>query len=417
MIQPRRLPDYAGAVLSFQGGAGEVVGQDPDPAPALLGQSLGAPLAQADAVAVAPGGDGKGAALLPDGKAGAAQPQSRPQGGARHRLAADRQGVDIARRGVTRGPEPGRRVDARGRDAEGVRQRCADLLGREGDGDLVVLRGEVGAAVHRPQVGQGRAPDIFAGLGLPVGDGKVAGPRRRAVVVQHRPGHLVHQGRKAGIVGLVGGAPVAAQDRVGQAALPPGRVDGQPGGALVRAVVPAVEDVAVAGHRLCLEGLVRPADRHLGRHRADEVVPHRKGEGLAALAVLQQDLTGAAGRGRGGGGQGAGFGRRDGGNAGPARIGRSGRGGLPQQRQGEPVARQGQGAAQHQQGGGQENNGFFHAGTASFSQGFRDRIPPPPCGKGRNPPGQKPQNVNKIRTKSKYFAFEAGFGQFWLEFI
>ena len=55
----------------------EIVGEDSFVGPALLGQRFGTPLAQAHAVAVAFRRDEEAAVLIPDGEAGAPQPQRR----------------------------------------------------------------------------------------------------------------------------------------------------------------------------------------------------------------------------------------------------------------------------------------------------------------------------------------------------
>ena len=57
----------------------EIVGEDGFVGPALLGQRFGTPLAQAHTVAVAFRRDEEAAVLIPDGEAGAPQPQSPPE--------------------------------------------------------------------------------------------------------------------------------------------------------------------------------------------------------------------------------------------------------------------------------------------------------------------------------------------------
>ena len=69
----------------------EIVGEDGFVGPALLGQRFGTPLAQAYAVAVAFRRDEEAAVLIPDGEAGAPQPQSPPEGCSGDGLAADGQ--------------------------------------------------------------------------------------------------------------------------------------------------------------------------------------------------------------------------------------------------------------------------------------------------------------------------------------
>ena len=53
------------------------------------------------------------------------------------------------------------------------------------DGIKVVVRIEVGGAVHGHKIGKGGAPDVFAGLGHAVGDGKVARPSRGTLIAEH----------------------------------------------------------------------------------------------------------------------------------------------------------------------------------------------------------------------------------------
>ena len=217
----------------------------------------------------------------------------------------------------------------------------------------------VGAAVHGDEVGDGAAPDVFAGFRLPVGDGKIAGPGGGVVIVQHLRLHRVHQRRQPGVILFVGRAPVAAQDCVGQVALPPGRVRRQPPGSGVGCVIPAVERVAVGGNGLCLERFVRPRDRHLRRHCPDQILPpgHRRHGSVAqvpdekALAVLIGGRRGSF---------------RQGSRVGCRRF----RGALcslrgrPAQRgSGQPVPGQRQQTARCEQHGTEQKKGAFHHRT------------------------------------------------------
>ena len=145
------------------------------------------------------------------------------------------------------------------------------------------------------------------------------------------------------------------QHGIGQAALPPGGVCGEPGTVFLGAVVPAVEGVAVRCHSLCLEGFVRPADRHFGGNGTDEIFPQRQLYQLPGALVGKADDIGSIGSGRRSGR--AVLGQRGGG-------GRCGvlRGILRKRCAGNAVGGQRQGTAQHQQNGAQQQKGFFHGG-------------------------------------------------------
>ena len=216
----------------------------------------------------------KVAVLVLHRETGAPQPQRLAQGRAGDRLPADRQGSHIAGGGQRGHPEPALRCGKVRGEAQPF-QQLFGLRGGKLDRVSKMIGLPVGAAVHGDEVGDGAAPDVFAGFRLPVGDGKIAGSGGGVVIVQHLRLHRVHQRRQPGVILFVGCAPVAAQDRVGQVALPPGRVRRQPPGSGVGCVIPAVERVAVGGNGLCLERFVRPRDRHLRRHCPDQILPPR----------------------------------------------------------------------------------------------------------------------------------------------
>ena len=48
-----------------------------------------------------------------------------------------------------------------------------------------MIRLEIRAAVHGDQIGEEGAPDILAGLGAAVGDGKVARPSRGTLIAEY----------------------------------------------------------------------------------------------------------------------------------------------------------------------------------------------------------------------------------------
>ena len=177
----------------------------------LFGQRLGTPLAQTHTVAIALGGEEKAALLILHREAGAPQAQRLAQGRAGDALPTDGQGGYIARRGERGLSEPAGRC-GRVREKPQPGESLLHLLGGELDGIKVVVRIEVGGAVHGHKIGKGGAPDVFAGFSHAVGDGKVACPGGGAAIVEHIGQHAVHQRREAGIVLLIGGAPVAAED-------------------------------------------------------------------------------------------------------------------------------------------------------------------------------------------------------------
>ena len=177
----------------------------------LLGQRLGTPLAQTHTVAIALGGEEKAALLILHREAGAPQAQRFAQGRAGDVLPTDRQGGYIARRGKRGLSEPVGRC-GRVREQAQPGESLLHLFGGELDGIKVVVRIEVGGAVHGHKIGKGGAPDVFAGFSHAVGDGEVACPGGVAAIVEHIGQHTVHQRREAGIVLLISGAPVAAED-------------------------------------------------------------------------------------------------------------------------------------------------------------------------------------------------------------
>ena len=89
----------------------------------------------------------------------------------------------------------------------------------------------------RDEIGEGAAPDVLAGLGAAVGEGKIARPCRRAVIAEDIAEDGIHEGGEPGIIGLVVGAPVAMENGVGQIALPPRGVGGEPAAVGRRGVV------------------------------------------------------------------------------------------------------------------------------------------------------------------------------------
>ena len=142
------------------------------------------------------------------------------------------------------------------------------------------------------------------------------------------------------------------EDGVGQIALPPRRVGGEPAAVGRRGVVAAVEGVAVGCNDLGFEGLVRPRERHLSRRCPDEIIPLRHLLHFAGGTVLDEKevcvaLVGGRSGLRGG---------RDGAECG----GRSDIRPAAQHRPGQPIARQRQSAAQHEEQGTEEQKGFFH---------------------------------------------------------
>ena len=308
-------------------------------------------------MAVAVGGEGEGAGRIVHRKIGAAQAQCPPQGCAGEHLPADGLGRDVARGAPGGRAEPtARGGSVRGQPQPG--QRCLHLRLREGEGDFVVGGAAVGGAVHRDQIGQGCAPDVFAGLGPAVGEGKIARSGGSAVIAEHLVRNLVHKGRKAGEMGLVLGAPVAAQHGVRQVALPPRGVGGEPALGTVRCVVAAVEDITVGCDGLCLEGFVRPVHGHLRCHGSQQVGPFfhllhgPSGEILDAKHVrvpriggwdgkktLQKAVLFRRGRGRGA----LGRGRR-----------------TAQDRLCQPIPCAGQQQGAQKQRGTEEQKGFFH---------------------------------------------------------
>ena len=162
-----------------------------------------------------------------------------------------------------------------------------------------MIRLEICAAVHGDQIGEGGTPDILAGLGAAVGDGKVARPSRGTLIAEHLGQDAVHKGGETGVVGIVTGAPVAVEDGVCQVALPPCGVGGEPGSVGGCGVVAAVENIAVGRNGLRLKGLVRPAERHFRCHRADEIIPPRHLMDLPGALVLDEEDLGVSGE-RGG---------------------------------------------------------------------------------------------------------------------
>ena len=236
-------------------------------------------------------------------------------------------------------------------------------------GVFVVVGGGVGAAVHRYKVGQGSTPDLLAGLGAAIGHGKVACPGGSIPVIQHLRLYRIHQRGKPGVVGRIGGAPVAAQHRIGQAALPPGGVCGEPCAVFLGVVVPAVEGIAVRRHRLRLQRFVRPADRHFGGNGSDQVLPQRKLHRLPGALIRKTDGISRVSR---GGGLTAAFFHSGRGCFG---CGRSHT--LRKGHAGKAVGSTRQCAAQHQQNGAQQQKGTFHTrpppGTQALGTSYARR--------------------------------------------
>ncbi len=136
------------AFSSLQLRAGVVVCQNIGIAFALLRHGLCAPLAQAHAVAVTPGGKAEIPALVLHGKAGAAQTQRPAQGRrAGHGLPADRDGFCVSGAGQRCRAEPALQRGEVGRNAKACKDLLHLLCGK-GDGVFVVVSGTVGAAVH-----------------------------------------------------------------------------------------------------------------------------------------------------------------------------------------------------------------------------------------------------------------------------
>ena len=220
-------------------------------------------------------------------------------------------------------------------------------------GVFVVVGGGVGAAVYRYQIGQSGAPDVLAGLGAAIGHGKVTCPGGGVPIIQHLCLYGIHQRGKPGVVGGVGSTPVAVQHCIGQAALPPGGVCGEPYAVFPGAVVPAVESIAVCRHRLRLQGLVRPADRHLGSNGSNQVLSQRQCYRLSGALIHKADGIGCVSR--GGGFLLAAFLR-----GGRGRFGCGRSGALRKSHAGKTVGSTRQGAAQHQKNGAQQQKGTFH---------------------------------------------------------
>ena len=219
-------------------------------------------------------------------------------------------------------------------------------------GVFVVVGGGVGAAVYRHKIGQSGAPDVFAGLGAAIGHGKVTCSGGGVPVIQHLRLYGIHQRGKPGVVGSVGSTPVAVQHCIGQAALPPGWVCGEPCAVFPGAVVPAVKGVTVRGHCLCFQRLVRPADRHLSGNCPNQVLSQRQCYRLPGALIHKADSIGCVSR---GGSLPAAFLR---GCRGGFGCGRSGT--LRKSHAGKTVGSTRQGAAQHQQNGAQQQKGTFH---------------------------------------------------------
>ena len=301
---------------------------------------------------VAPCGKGECAALADHRKAGTAQPQRLAQGGTLHRLPADRQAVHIAGGSEHRCAEPLRLLGEVSGDAQPLGQQLLQLGGGKVQGVFVVFCGGVSAAVHRYQIGQGGAPDILAGLGAAIGHSKVACSGGGVPVIQHLRLYRIHQRGKPGVVGRVAGAPVTVQHCIGQAALPPGGVCGEPCAVFLGAVIPAVEGIAVRRHCLCLQCFVRPADRHFGGNGSNQVLPQWQCCRLPGALIRKADGISCVSR---GGGLTAVFFRSGRGSFG---CGRSRT--LRKGHAGKAVGGTRQHAAQHQQNGTQQQKGTFH---------------------------------------------------------
>ena len=225
--------------------AREIVGQDGVIGEALFRKCFGTPLAEADSVAVAVGHYVELTAFITDGKIGASQAQRSAEECPGPFHTADRQPRDIAGGRAGGGAEP---LFRRGRiRGEPLGCQCGLYLrGGEGQGDLIMIRLEICAAVHGDQIGEGGTPDILAGLGAAVGDGKVARPSRGTLIAEHLGQDAVYKGGETDVVGIVTGAPVAVEDGVCQVALPPCGVGGEPGSVGGCGVVAAVENMWAA---------------------------------------------------------------------------------------------------------------------------------------------------------------------------
>lgn len=173
-------------------GPREIVREDLRGGLALLSQGAGTPLAQPDSVTVAFCRKGKTAVLITHCKTGAAQPQSLPQGRADDGLAADGDPGNVPGGRQAAFAEPAlRRGQVRCKVQPG--QQGLQLLRRHLDGIEVVVSRPVSGAVHRDQIGQGRPPDVLAGFGHAVGDGKIACPGGGTIVVEDIAEDGIHQ--------------------------------------------------------------------------------------------------------------------------------------------------------------------------------------------------------------------------------
>lgn len=143
-------------------------------AKSLFCESLCAPLAHADPVPIAAGREAEAPALISDRETGAAQTQSTAQRGSGNTLSADRKRRYVPRAGWNEVCEPLFRRGKVGGDTKAPCEHLLNLRFGEGEGVLVVVGRQIGAAVHRDEIGERRAPYVLARFGLPVGDGKIA---------------------------------------------------------------------------------------------------------------------------------------------------------------------------------------------------------------------------------------------------
>ena len=153
----------------------------------------------------------------------------------------------------------------------------------------------------------------------------------------------------------------------------------------------------MCGHRLRLQRLVRPADRHLGGNGPDQVLPQRKLHCLPGALVRKADDRGRIG---GGGGLAAAFLRssRD-------RLRLRRRGSLHKSCAGKTVGSARQSTAQHQQNGAQQQKGSFHDGP-----------PPGTQASGTEYARQHANRREMRRGKQVFLRFAVRSAQFALEF-
>lgn len=275
----------------MQGDAGVVVVQDVGIGFARLGQPLGAPLGDAEAVAGAKAREGDAVFGELGGKKRALEAEQAAPGsaGKRDTPLRARHGhcLDAARgRAVLGGAADGERRELDGAQPADIVALGGELLFKVGGAHgLCPGHGAQRRIADGAQVGHMASPDVFARLGHAAAVGVEQGFDGLAAVRQHLSPRRADGGRRGRLFGGNALVELAVRRRTEVVAL-----SGMAAAAL--------EGKAARGDALRLEGLGGPVGRHLLGHDAQEVVVDRHdvddGQARAPVAQLERAAVAAA---------------------------------------------------------------------------------------------------------------------------